>query len=85
MNEGLNGTPTGERKGSGGFLHTSGANAGSANSDFLAHTLDDSFDGAKIGIPAATANVVGMADHVAVTGFFAANLTCKCHWLGAPG
>ena len=46
--------------------------------------LHDGPNSPQVWIPATARDVVGVADRVAVLRFFAANLTCECHWCVAP-
>src|SRR5271163_2826776 len=70
--------------GGGGFGDAARTDARSADADLLARAVDNSLHVAQIGIPAAAADVVRVADHVAIAGLLAADFTCECHCLGAP-
>src|SRR5271154_3529570 len=50
----------------------------------LVHTLDYGLHAAQIRVPAATSNVVGVANRVSVQWFLTAKFTCECHGSVAP-
>jgi hypothetical protein len=45
----------------------------------FARALYYGFNAAEIGIPAAAANIVSVADYIAKARFLAAKFTCECH------
>ena len=67
------------RPASGSLLHAAGTDAGGADADVFVSAVNDSPHASQIWIPAAPADVMGVADLVAVTRFFAAEFTGECH------
>ena len=65
--------------GSGGFFDAAGANAGRANAHVALGSADDGAHAAEIGIPAAPARVVRVADHIAKLRGFPAEFTLHGH------
>src|ERR1700722_15279753 len=55
---------------SGGLYHFASADAGGAHADLLAHAFDHRSHAPQIRIPAATRNVVGVANRVTEAWFF---------------
>jgi hypothetical protein len=45
----------------------------------FARAFNYGLDAAQIGIPAAAANIVSVADDIAKARFLAAKFTCECH------
>jgi hypothetical protein len=60
---------------SGSFLHATQTNASGADTNVLANSVNDGANPPEVGVPAAPAGVVSVADHVAVMRRFAANCT----------
>src|SRR5580704_8456371 len=67
------------RPASGSLLHAASTDACGADADVLVSAVNDSFHAPQIRIPAAPSDVMGVADLVAVTRFFAAEFTRECH------
>src|SRR5579871_5697200 len=72
---GLKARPFPARPSSRSFFDAAGADTGSAGADLFARTVDDRLDIAQIRIPAATAHVVRVTDHISEARLFTANLT----------
>jgi hypothetical protein len=66
------------------FRDSAGPNAGSANANLLARAIDHGADALQIGIPAAAAGIVRVADHVTERRPLAANLASHCHDNSSP-
>jgi hypothetical protein len=66
------------------FRDAAGPNAGSANTNLLARAIDHGADALQIGIPAAAAGIVRVADHVTERGTLAAKLAFHCHDNSSP-
>jgi hypothetical protein len=66
------------------FGDAAGPNAGSADTNVHAHAFDHSADALQIWIPAATAGVIRVTDHVAERRPLAANLASHCHDNSSP-
>lgn len=64
---------------SGSFLNAARTNASRANPYVLAHAMHYGFHAPKIRVPATTADVVGVADHVPIRRLLATDFTCQCH------
>src|SRR5215470_1804924 len=64
---------------SGRFFHTAQANTGRAHANLFADARNHGAHFLKIGIPAATPGIVGVADHVPIVRPFAADVTLQCH------
>jgi hypothetical protein len=66
--------------GSGGFLDAAGADACGTHTDVLLDSRHNRSHALQIGIPAAPARIVGVADDVAIVRPFAAEFTLQCHF-----
>ena len=64
---------------SSGLFHLAGADTGGADANVFTGAFDYGLDAAQIGIPAAAANVMSVADDIAEARFLAAKFTCECH------
>ena len=64
---------------SGGFFYAPSANTRGTNPDVLLDSRYHSAHALQIRIPAATARVVRVADHVAIVRRFSAEFTLQCH------
>ena len=66
------------------FFHAPRANAGGADAHVLAHAAHHGLHPSQVWIPAAPADIMGVADGVPEARFLAANLTYECHCDVAP-
>jgi len=73
-----------ERRRLGCLRDAAGSNAGSADTNVLARSIDQCVDSLKIRIPAAAARIVGVADHVAERRTLAANCASLSHDCSSP-